>query len=214
MISGDGSYTGERERRIVAMRKGYYQIGRVWMEEVPLKLQRSLFIAKVQNAGLSAIEAFVPAEGDYLKLDRALAALGRKAMAGAAHQEEEGRHSCLGTYEVIKFWQLASTATEARVRRLRWYQTVAGEPSNNMQLLAAWLGTVKAEREDEALHCCSERGELLPGANPWARQMEEDFKSLEALESAQGLLEELEGCIARVFMWQRAGQSFSAPRCQ
>ena len=45
-----------------------------------------IFISRLQNSCLSAIEAFVPVASDYLKLDK---------------------HSTLGTYAELKYWQVA-----------------------------------------------------------------------------------------------------------
>ena len=53
---------------------------------------RCIFISRLQNSCLSAIEALVPVASDYLKLDK---------------------HSTLGTYAELKYWQVACCATEA-----------------------------------------------------------------------------------------------------
>ncbi|MFM7989226.1 MAG: hypothetical protein ACKPKO_58920, partial [Candidatus Fonsibacter sp.] len=110
------------------MEKGFRQVGSIWYQDVPRKHLRCLLIAKVQNAALSAIDAYAPSPVDYLRLGRPLAFYCRKAMAGAAHVEVEGRHCTLGTYKVLKHWQQASCESEATVCRLRWYQTVAVVP--------------------------------------------------------------------------------------
>ena len=111
-----------------------------------------MLIAKIQNTALSAIEAFAPSQVDYQMLDRAWAFCCRAAMAGAAHVEMGRKHSTMGTYDVLKHWQLACCETEATVRRVRWYQAVAAEPSNNLHMLCGWFATADAEKSDPLLH--------------------------------------------------------------
>eukprot|EP00974_Lingulodinium_polyedra_P102634 9938863-Lingulodinium_polyedra.AAC.1 len=101
IVAASGTYVKEREARIKAVKRSFHEVGGFWEAKVAWAYKRCVFISKVQNAALAAIEAFVPGKEDYLRLDKAVAAMGRRAMAGAAHKEEEGRHESLGTYEVL-----------------------------------------------------------------------------------------------------------------
>eukprot|EP00959_Pyramimonas_sp_CCMP1952_P450818 9438732-Pyramimonas_sp.AAC.1 len=55
-----------------------------------MRCRRCLFLCRVVNTALCGVEYFVPSVGQRMKLERAIAASGRRAMGGRAHWEEEG----------------------------------------------------------------------------------------------------------------------------
>ena len=61
-------------------------------------------------------------------------------------------------YYVSGNWHLA------RVRRLKWAQTLVQDPSHHAQLITAMFGKLPSE-PDPSL---GPGGEILPEANPWA----------------------------------------------
>ena len=67
-------------------------------------------------------------------------------LAGAAARgEEHGRVRTLTNKEVLRFWKLAPCDVEARVRRLKWAQTMVQDPSHHAQVLTAMFGKLPAQ---------------------------------------------------------------------
>ena len=49
------------------------------------------------------------------------------------------------THALWRFWKLAPCDVEARVRRLKWAQTLVQDPSHHAQVLTAMFGKLPAE---------------------------------------------------------------------
>ena len=161
-----------------------------------------MLICKVQGAALENIEAFLPSDKDYEAIDRAIAAVGRRALRGKATKDKleagEEKKEAMSTKQVLREWRLATSKTEARVRRLRWYQSWARNPTEHTQELAAVLGDARAEKGK--YKCLNEDGTLNEeGANPWARRLLEDVEALAALDDASDFVERLAERIKLLF---------------
>ena len=67
-------------------------------------------------------------------------------MAGAAARRgEHGRVRTMTNKEVLRFWKLAPCDVEARVRRLKWAQTLVQDPPHHAQLITAMFGKLPSE---------------------------------------------------------------------
>ena len=77
--------------------------------------------------------------------------------------------------EVLRFWKLAPCDVEARVRRLKWAQTLVQDPSHHAQVLTAMFGKLPAEPSSTL----GPDGEITPEANPWAVRWMEDLEALQ-----------------------------------
>ena len=99
-------------------------------------------------------------------------------MAGAAARKgKHGRIRTLTNKEVLRFSKLAPCDVEARVRRLKWAQTLVQvqDPSHHAQVLTAMFGKLLAEPSSTL----GPDGEITPEANPWAVRWMEDLEALQ-----------------------------------
>ena len=93
----------------------------------------------------------------------------------AARRGEHGQVRTLTNKEVLRFWKLAPCDVEARVRRLKWAQTLVQDPSHHAQVLTAMFGKLPAESSATL----NSEGELTSEANPWALRWMEDLEALQ-----------------------------------
>ena len=112
-------------------------------------------------------------------------------MAGAAARRgEQGQVRTMTNKEVLRFWKLAPCDVEARVRRLKWAQTLVQDPSHPAQVLTAMFGKLPAESSPTL----GPDGELSPDANPWAVRWMADLEALEPYDE-RGVVRRMEkGC--------------------
>ena len=98
-------------------------------------------------------------------------------MAGAAARRGPimGRVRTKSNEEVLRFWPLAPCDVEARVRRLKWAQTLVQDPAHHTQLITATFGKLPSEPNPTLGH----GDEISPEANPWAVRWMADLEELE-----------------------------------
>ena len=171
------SFTHELPRRRQATMAAFYSVGQLWYESrVSWRLKRCFFISRVVNTAISGIEAFCPSKAQYQALTSLVTCLARRVMAGAAARRgEHGQVRTLTNKEVLRFWKLAPCDVEARVRRLKWAQTLVQDSSHHAQVLTAMFGKLPAESSATL----NPEGELTPEANPWAVRWMEDLEALQ-----------------------------------
>ena len=146
-LGENASFTHELPGRRQATMAAFYSVGQLWyVSRVSWRLKRCFFISRVVNTALSGIEAFCPSKAQYQALTSLVTCLARRVMAGAAaRRREHGRVRTLTNKEVLRFWKQAPCDVEARVRRLKWAQTLVQDPSHHAQVLTAMFGTLPAE---------------------------------------------------------------------
>ena len=130
------SFAHELPRRRQATMTAFYSVGQLWYESrVSWRLKRCFFfIGRVVNTALSGIEAFCPSKAQYQSLTSLVTCLARRVMAGAAARRgDHGRVRTMSNKEVLRFWKLAPCDVEARVRRLKWAQTLVQDPAHHTQ---------------------------------------------------------------------------------
>ena len=121
------------------MMTAFYSVGQLWYESrVSWRLKRCLFISRVVNTALSSIEAFCP-KTKYEALKYGWVVAGSAARRGA-----QGQIRTMTNKEVLRFWRLTPCDVEARVRRLKWAQTLVQNPAHHVQLIAALFGRLPA----------------------------------------------------------------------
>eukprot|EP00969_Alexandrium_andersonii_P063085 2778014-Alexandrium_andersonii.AAC.1 len=164
---------------------------------MPWRWKRTILICKVQNTALSAVECFLPSEAQHRRLDSIVAYYARVAMRGKACTKVNGVVTkSLSSEGVLRYWMLAPASVEAKVRRLRWWQTIAMDPDNNVQVLCALFAAARIEGDRRP---SDEDGRLTEHANEWARRVQEDVYDLCcAWDGGMSLWEELDGSILRV----------------
>ena len=72
--------------------------------------------------------------------------LGKKSHGGGT-KGAQGQVRTMTNKEVLRFWRLAPCDVEARVRRLKWAQTLVQNPAHHAQLITALFGKLPAEQQ-------------------------------------------------------------------
>ena len=141
------SFVHELPRRRQATMTAFCSVGQLWCESrVSWRLKRCFFIGRVVNAAQSGIEAFCTSEAQYQSLTSLVTCLARRVMAGAAARRgDHGRVRAVSNIEVLRFWKMAPCDVEARVRRLKWAQTLVQDPAHHTQLITAMFGKLPSE---------------------------------------------------------------------
>ena len=206
LIGPSGAFAHELGARIKAVKAAYSRLGAFWVQEnVPWRWRRSVFLGTVVNTALAGIEAFLPSKAQYDKLSMLVAQLGRRSMLGKACWQGSAHKHCMTWQEVLTYWQIAPMHTEAKIRRLRWYQVMVEHPKDFVQVFAAIFGQMRAEVGPTSLV----GGYLSKDANPWAKRFLVDILSMgDGMESAENLVEALEKCPLRLFSRSELGEEF------
>ena len=127
-------------------------------------------------------------------------------MAGAAARRgEHGQVRTLTNKEVLRFWKLAPCDVEARVRRLKWAQTLVQDPSHHAQVLTAMFGKLPAESSATL----NPEGELTPEANPWAVRWMEDLEALQPYDE-RGVIQRMGKDVRALFLDRELADDFVA----
>ena len=179
----------------------------LWYESrVSWRLKRCFFIGRVVNTALSGIEAFCPSEAQYQSLTSLVTCLARRVMAGAAARRGElGRVRTMSNKEVLRFWKLAPCDVEARVRRLKWAQTLVQDPSHHAQLITAMFGKLPSEPNPTL----GPGDEILPEANPWAVRWMADLEELEPYDE-RGVIQRMGRDVRALFVDRKLAEDFVA----
>ena len=88
-------------------------------------------------------------------------------------------YHALSNNDVLHRLWLPPIDVELRVRRLRFWQTVASDPTNHRQIIAAYFGHFDGERQ-----MFDNNGIHLQHAHPWMHQLCEDVGALSIVEDA------------------------------
>ena len=174
-------------------------VGQLWYESrVSWTLKRCFSIGRVVNTALSGIEAFCPSTAQYQSLTSLVTCLARRVMAGAARRREHGRVRTMSNKEVLRFWKMAPCDVEARVRRLKWAQTLVQDPAHHTQLITAMFGKLPSEPDS-----------TLPEANPWAVRWMADLEELEPYDE-RGVIQRVGRDVRALFLDRELAEDFVA----
>ena len=69
-LADKGNITEETRLRIIAMKHGWASMRNFWRAVIPMSYKRVVLIARVYNAGLSAMTSFVPTQTYYGQVNR------------------------------------------------------------------------------------------------------------------------------------------------
>ena len=197
--SWNGSTYHETRNRISSMRKAWASMGTFWVSGAPRSVKRLLFIARVQGAGLSALEAFTPKLGELRAIDSFIIKRLRVMLKGRAFTcagDDESHGHSMSAVEVLRWWKLCPTMLEVTIRRLRWLQAVVAAPAAHRHLIAVTWGCLAFEHEPTI----DNEGVLSATANPFASQLLADLATLAAYGVAEEFTE----------LWVESGLSWRA----
>ena len=162
-------------------------------------MKRLCFISNVQSAGLSAGHVIPYLKSETDQINTRLCKFLRVAMMGKAHSIEvtctktwtpshllgydypgPGRiskivythkHHCMTNEQVFKYWKIAPSVIEFRIRRIRMMQSFLRRPSQHVQVNAAMFGKLIFEGDQ-----LDEKGRPAADAHTWLHMLETDIK--------------------------------------
>ncbi len=143
-----GTFKHEVVARVKASRQSFFHIRHFLTKpNTPHKLKRCMIICHVQSTLLSGVEAFVPKQSEFRKLDKALVSACRVALRGrACRRDGDGNViESMSNKAVLRRYCLLPCLHEARVRRLKMLQQVVKHPDQNELLVAALLSQLKLD---------------------------------------------------------------------
>lgn len=188
----------ERRARKMATPAAFFSLRRFWhASDVPWRWRHALFLCKVVNTALANVEAFCPSPAELGQLTMLAAYLGRRATSGAACTKgKDGQQVAMDPEAVLRHWRVCPMDLDARLRRLRWYQSMALYPSQYVQVLAAMFGCARCDSQP----MLDQQGRVVSSANPWAHQAWADIYAMcSSLESAAPLQNMAGGSILAFF---------------
>ena len=112
-------------------------------------------------------------------------------------QRSTGGDPHLDEQEGLAFLETGTFDVEARVRRLKWAQTLLQNPAHHVQLIAALFGRLPAEQQSTL----GVSGEITPEANPCVARWVADLRELEPFDE-RGVVQRM-GCDVRAFFFDR-----------
>ena len=213
IINATCSATEEISERLTAVRMARYRSKSMWNQRgISWKLRRITLIAQIQNSALSGLESYVLTDRQCGLLDSAIAAAGRSALRGKAIQrgEDGAVTGNLTNAQVLHYWDIPTTKTELRVRRLKWLQKMALHPLDSVLPLAALFSTCLGEQGEPEMACTLPDGGIGPGASPWTIQAYNDIDHLLITDEGSDLLVGLNKKYLRIFQDQLLANEFAA----
>ena len=174
-MHNNGNKNTEIDKRISAMRVGFWAYAGVWRcQQVSLRAKRLFFKAMVQGAGLSGLEPYLLPKTALLRLERARDHLARLALGragwGAVHGDP--RHESVPNSRIRASLRIHTIASTLRQRRLRWLQHMVRHPNHHKLYFASMFGRFGWEICRREL---DDHGKPVQHAVPALRQMYDDL---------------------------------------
>ena len=174
-VHNNGNKNTEIDKRISAMRVGFWAYAGVWRcQQVSLRAKRLFFKAMVQGAGLSGLEPYLLPKTALLRLERARDHLARLALGragwGAVHGDP--RHESVPNSRIRASLRIHTIASTLRQRRLRWLQHMVRHPNHHKLYFASMFGRFGWEICRREL---DDHGKPVQHAVPALRQMYDDL---------------------------------------
>ena len=189
-VGGMASEQRELQERLRAGTAGWQHLREFWSSPAPRRIKRSMFIALVAAAFLSAAEVLAFTNAQIQQLCTAQVRKLRALLLGQAAQKKDDKWRAATNVQVYRFWRLLPAGLALTVRRLTWFQAILKNMPNNTHLLTCIFGTLRCEtawREktgQAAPPPLDQEGKAHSGANPWVRRLAEDLETLMLLEVA------------------------------
>jgi hypothetical protein len=188
MMQVNGTNGQEIQRRIDAMNVAWHTMGRFWTSNAPINIKRMNFIAHIYSVALTGLEALVLSIEQTTALDRrilhyARRMLGTRACKIECDENEVKTYKAISTEAVWRTLQIVPSSIELRVRRLKLWQSVAENPSEFSQFLAAMFCPLSCEQ--------------FPGApeipeHPWLTQFCQDLAAISEFDDYNWISEFIE----------------------
>ena len=200
-----GQVQDEVDSRVISAQRCWMRMGFFWSRGTEGRRGKLLvYTSLVYNTLLSGLEALVLRDCHEKLLDSKVLGHGRKLMRGQACKKEQLddgtlRYTAHHSNVVWKWLGLVPARIELRVRRLRWYQSLAKDIWAHRAVVSAILGDLRIETDKSIPSTVDENGRVQDGGNAWAEQFKNDIMGLEAIDAGQQLLEYVGDRVALVF---------------
>ena len=172
----------------------------LWRSDAGYTTKRLALIVHVVGPFLSAAETEQNGETDWAKFDRIktqyageLSRVGPQL--GLRGMQRRNLFRSWSNEKVRRHWRRPRARTEARVRRLKWFQKVSERPQVHCQVLAALFGDTLHGPTRASNDC-----RIIGPIGPWASRVVEDLCSLrEGVDSGEEFCDDVDGRWLRLF---------------
>lgn len=193
-----GATSAEVDNRMFAAKRGWTTLGRFRYSGAQPAQLLMVFYAVVYATLLCGLEAWILAPHHYSQLLALNTLYGRKLMRGTAapwtHDEQGNKvYRALSNGNVWEWIRFAKPHTELRVRRLKWYQTLARSPFLHRVILVVWCSDFLGDQPH------AQDGRVTSTANDWAKQFQQDVLSADQFDDGHDFVHALDGKALRVF---------------
>ena len=174
-VHNNGNKNTEIDKRISAMRVGFWAYAGIWRcKNVSLYAKRLFFKAMVQGAGLSGLEPYLLPKTALQRLERARDHLARRALGRAGWGAVRGdpRHESVPNSLIRARMRIHTIASTLRQRRLRWLHHMVQHPNHHKLYFASMFGRFSWEI---CRHELDDFGKPVQHAVPALRQMYDDL---------------------------------------
>ena len=198
-LTMQASNASEREHRLAAICRGYYEMGQFWYRCRNESHLRAVFIAKVRSPAFSGLTAFAWKDSDSRILDRQIMQFARRALRDRAYVKNDNDLivCSLSNVEIMVRWKLCPHCTELAVLRISMYQDWAMHTHAFLQPIAALFGCWATSALTEINVFGSIKN--LNASNPWLKQFHYDLQLLCFVEQGSCFLQLLDGHYAHLF---------------
>ena len=183
LSSGRGDLRDERLARITSVRTAWYTFHRFWHAACPLRVKIIMLKCLVYEAAVSGWTAAAPNKHDTAAIDSIVLCSARKLLRERALRQKLSQSGALVGYSKVddkSVWRLVRcvpVATELRVRRLKWWCTIARDLRTHCCITATIFDTYDFEnRGPISWH------ETPPSHDsPWVKQLWNDLQEIKPL---------------------------------
>jgi len=202
MLSWNSGATVEVDRRCKSARAAWFIFRKFWFSRNDTRFILLVFRAVIFSILTSGLTAFVLSVKDLNKLNTVVIQCGRKLMKGkACTKTDDGKggttYKNVTNDKVLKFIGLTDVGSELHIARLRWYQSIAKDPTSNDQFLTALLAIFPFEALPAPCH-------------PWYTQFSNDLKIIEEFDDIAWIYEQVATAPTLIFTDLNIREAFVA----
>ena len=145
LIAGSGANGPEVSRLLLNINQAWNFLKHFWTSSVNLTTKRLVFLGTALGNGLSGSEVLKLTSIQAKRIDASICNKLRCMMKGKAAwtDPETGLVYRMTSIKVWRYWRLSPYALESCIRRIKWWQVIVTDPTNNAQIIATFFGRHK-----------------------------------------------------------------------
>eukprot|EP00972_Heterocapsa_arctica_P087474 12900490-Heterocapsa_arctica.AAC.1 len=133
MLSIFATNKPERRKRLQGVKSAWASLGQFWTSGAPEKYKRLVFMSQVLGTAVSGLAAFAIEPVDTKSLDALLGKYLKVMLMGRATWNSDRGVSSFSHEKLRFYWRIPKVATELRVHRVKWFQTMVDNPLHHKQ---------------------------------------------------------------------------------